>query len=97
MNEWAVVTVIVTLAGFIIAIVTPLVKLNTTITYMKTTVKTLEKEMETLTQRTTQEHDQLWKSKEKADKQLVDLRIRIAVLEKVQKKCGALRQNVETE
>lgn len=85
MNEWTVVTVLVTLAGFIIAIVSPLVKLNNTITRINTTVTALEKDLETLTRNSTQGHTQMLESNREQDRQITEMQIRLAVIERGRK------------
>ncbi len=42
MTEWGVVTVIIALGGFVLAIVAPVIKLNTTITRLTTIVDRLQ-------------------------------------------------------
>ena len=42
MDQWAVVSVIVTLVGLVAAVVSPVVKLNTTITSMKSMMENLK-------------------------------------------------------
>lgn len=85
MSEWTVVTIIVTLTGFIIAVISPIVKLNATITRITTNVSALEKDIATLQQSNGLGHDRIWESKKEQDKQVADLEIRLAVLENAQK------------
>lgn len=85
MNEWTVVTAIVVLVGLISAVASPVVKLNTTLAKLNTTVDTLEKDVEAMKQRNAQGHNQIWESNKEQDKQLADLSVRLAVMEKSQK------------
>lgn len=85
MNEWTVVTMIVTLTGFIIAVVSPIVKLNTAITRINTTVNAIEKQLEALKKNNAQENDRFWKTEKEQDRQVADLKIRLTVLEKAWK------------
>lgn len=82
MNEWTMVTVIVALVGLITAIVTPIVKLNTSLTRLNTAVQGMEKDMEHLKQTNRQEQEELWEVEKVQDETLVNLKIRLAVLEK---------------
>jgi cell division protein FtsL len=84
MSEWVVVTVIVTLVGLLVAVVSPIVKLNTTITKLNITVSGLEKSLESLTVRNTQNHDRIWAHEGEQDKQLHDHETRISIIEKGQ-------------
>ena len=91
MSEWTVITVIVTLSGFIMAVAAPAVKLNTNLTRISAAVSTLEKEMERLRQSNKQAHDQIWEVNRALDKQLTDLRIEAAALEQAAKTPPAFR------
>ena len=82
MSEWNVITVIVTLAGFIIAVVTPLVKLNNTITRINTTVEELEKDLETLTKTSSHEQTTMIESEKEQNRQIAELQIRLAIMER---------------
>ena len=48
MNEWGVVSVLITLAGFIAAVVGPIVKLNSTITRLSTIIDYVMKKLDEL-------------------------------------------------
>lgn len=85
MNEWTVVTMIVTLTGFLIAVISPVVKLNSAITRINTTVNALEKDMESLKQCSTQGQDRVWESNKEQDMQIADLKIRLALLEEARR------------
>lgn len=91
MSEWTVITVIVTLSGFIMAVAAPAVKLNTNLTRISAAVSTLEKEMERLRQSNKQAHDQIWEVNRALDKQLTDLRIKAATPEQEAKTPPAFR------
>ena len=82
MSEWVIVTVIITLVSLIIAVVTPLIKLNTTITKLNVAVSGLEKNMELLTTKNTQNHDRIWDHEEEQDKKIQDHEMRISFIEK---------------
>jgi len=48
MNEWVVVTVLITLFGFIAAIIKPILSLNSTIIKLSDSIKVLEKSLDTM-------------------------------------------------
>ena len=82
MNEWTVITIIITLTGFLASIITPIIKANSTITRLNTTIIALEKKVETLAAENTICHDRLWAIQREQDKQLTGHEIRISAEEK---------------
>lgn len=80
MNEWTVVTTIVTLVGLILTIPSPLLKLNTSITRIHAALTALEKDVDLLRRHNTQEHEQIRESNQAQDKQLSDLQLKVAVI-----------------
>lgn len=80
MNEWTVVTTIVTLVGLILTILSPLLKLNTSITRIHAALTALEKDVDLLRRHNTQEHEQIRESNQAQDKQLSDLQLKVAVI-----------------
>jgi hypothetical protein len=60
MNEWTVVTVIVTLLGIGAAVIKPLISLNTTITRLTAIVNELEKSVSGLSQKNGEAHGRIW-------------------------------------
>lgn len=80
MNEWTVVTTIVTLVGLILTILPPLLKLNTSITRIHAALTALEKDVDLLRRHNTQEHEQIRESNQAQDKQLSDLQLKVAVI-----------------
>lgn len=84
MNEWAVVGVIVVLFGLIAAVVTPLLKLNTSITQLTCAVSVLQKNIEGLTSRNSEGHAKLWEHNNRQDARLSDHETRIKILEKAE-------------
>ena len=79
--EWTVVTVLITLSGLIIAIMTPLLKLNSNIVRLSASVDVLTGEMEKYTAKNDQSHDKLWKKNEEQDATLDDHEHRLTILE----------------
>ena len=86
MNEWAVVGVVVVLFGLIAAVVTPLLKLNTSITQLTCAVGVLQKNIEGLTTKNSEGHTKLWEHSSKQDSLIADHETRIRILERHQ--CG---------
>lgn len=82
MSEWAVVTVIVTLVGLLVAIITPVIKLNTTITKMGSDLAALEKRLETLAADNSKFQERIWSNKAEQDKLMADHETRITLLER---------------
>lgn len=91
MDEWAVVGVIIVLFGLIVAIVTPLLKLNTSITQLTCAVSVLQKNIEGLTTKNSESHTKLWEHNSRQDDTLADHETRIKIIEK--EKCGKGEKN----
>lgn len=79
--EWQIVTVIVTLIGLGVTIVTPIVKLNTSITKLTSTVDHLAQQIADEEAQNAKSHDRIWKKEGEQDAQLGDHERRITVLE----------------
>ena len=82
MNEWTVVTVIVTLIGLVVAVVKPLISLNTTITKLAAVVDELDRSVAALTQKNGQAHDRIWTKLSEHGELLGEHETRLAVIEK---------------
>ena len=85
MNEWQVLCVIITVFGFIVAVVTPLTKLTKSITELTTVVEHLDNAVTEQKERSIESHTKLWKHNDKQDDQLNDHETRIALLEQLNK------------
>ena len=85
MTEWEVYLVIVSLVGFAIAVGTPIIKLNTSITRLIDRLNNLDENMDELTVRNSKSHERIWKHNEEQDKQLNEHEKRITVLEENEK------------
>ncbi|NLA86034.1 MAG: hypothetical protein GX847_01875 [Clostridiales bacterium] len=81
MNEWTVIGAIAVLFGLIVSVVTPLLKLNTSITQLTCAVSVLQKNIEGLTTKNSESHTKLWEHISKQDSQLNDHETRIRVIE----------------
>lgn len=81
MTEWQIVTVIVVLVGLGISVITPIIKLNTTITKLTTIVERLSGDVTDLTARNSKTHDRIFAQIDKHTDQINDHEKRITVLE----------------
>jgi hypothetical protein len=86
MNEWAVVGVITVLFGLIAAVVTPLLKLNTSITQLTCAVSVLQKNIEGLTTRNSESHTKLWEHIGKQDLLIADHETRLKIIENAERR-----------
>jgi ABC-type bacteriocin/lantibiotic exporter with double-glycine peptidase domain len=72
MTEWQVVLVIIALFGFITAVTTPIIKLNTSITKLTSAVQRLEEKLDESKEDNHEAHKRLWEHNECQDKMLTD-------------------------
>jgi predicted PurR-regulated permease PerM len=79
--EWLVVTVIIALFGFVVAVVTPLLKLNTTIVKLMESMNNLSKTLDDFKDKNTESHRRIWEHEEKQDEILSDHETRIKLIE----------------
>ncbi len=82
MNEWTVVTVIVTLVGLGAAVIRPLIGLNGTITRLTAAVNVLEKNISGLAAKNSESHAKLWVRVEEHEDILNSHETRLTVIEK---------------
>lgn len=82
MNEWTIVTVIVTLAGLLVTVVRPLMDLNATITRLTEVVNTLEKNIAGLSAKNSEAHGRLWEKDEAQDETLGRHETRLLLIER---------------
>ena len=80
--EWQVVGVLITLLGLLTAVVTPVVRLNSSITKLNTTMEHITKEVDGLKTDNHDSHKRLWDKNEEQDKALNDHETRITTLER---------------
>lgn len=64
MTEWAVVGVLVSLAGLFATVAKPMITLNKTLTELTITVKGLKSDMDGLSIRNTRSHERIWNHSE---------------------------------
>ena len=81
MNEWTVVTVLVTLVGLLAAVLRPILKLNTIVTRLDAIVSKLEKDISSLTDRNTDSHKNIWEKVNKHGEAIKNHETRIVVIE----------------
>ena len=89
MTEWQVFGVIVTLFGFVVAVVTPILKLNTSITKLTVTMESMSKDLINDREKSRDAHKNIWagidaveKKNTEQDLTLSNHEQRIKVLEK---------------
>lgn len=70
MDEWVIFKDFVVIVGLIITVTTPLLKLNTSITKLKTLLESVVNKVETLDSNNTESHRRLWDKNEEQDKTL---------------------------
>lgn len=72
MSEWLVVSVLITLIGLVATVVTPIVRLNTTITKLTTIVDVVKDSIKELTSDNSEGHRRLWEHNAAQDEKLSD-------------------------
>jgi hypothetical protein len=82
MNEWTVVTVIVTLVGLGAAVIRPLISLNTSITRLASIVNELEKSVSGLTVKNSDAHGRIWNKLGEHEDALFSHETRLLFIEK---------------
>lgn len=70
MNEWLIFKDIVVIVGLIITVTTPLLKLNTSITELKTLLESVVEKVETIDSNNTNSHRRLWEHNTEQDQVL---------------------------
>lgn len=81
MDEWTVVSAIVVLAGLIVTVAKPLLSLNSTIIRLTDAVKVLEKNLDAIAGKNSEQHQRLWDRETEQDGLLRDHEMRIRMLE----------------
>lgn len=82
MTEWGVVCVIIALFGFVVAIVKPIITLNTTITELTQIVRRLQSDVEEFTTRNSSAHARIFDRLKKDENNILAHETRITILEK---------------
>lgn len=81
MNEWVVITALVTIVGLVATIVAPIVKLNTTITKLTTVVDVVQSTLKELTSDNSESHRRLWLHNNEQDEKLANHDKRLHLME----------------
>lgn len=84
MNEWGVFLVISAVAGFLVAVITPITKLTQSITKLTVVVDRLGNDMEEQKKQSVESHNKLWSHNDDQDAKLNDHETRIQLLEKAE-------------
>ena len=82
--EWTVVVVLIALVGLIVSVLTPAIKLNTSVTKLSTLVESLESKYIAMEANNTDSHRRIWTELDNQKMTLHEHDTRIAVLEKHQ-------------
>lgn len=77
MGEWDIVVVIIALVGLFLTVGAPIIKLNTTITKMNTTLSILEERHNSDEQKNQAAHVRLWEHNDEQDAMLHEHRMRL--------------------
>lgn len=81
MTEWEVFLLITVLVGFLTAVVTPLIKLNNTITELTTTTKNLTKSLDEYKVSNAEAHRRIWEELESHDHVINTHETRLMIIE----------------
>ncbi len=81
MTEWTVITVIIALIALVTAIITPIIKLNTTITRLTVVVDGIEKRYSGVASLNTEAHCEIHKKIDEHGEKIGEHETRISVLE----------------
>lgn len=79
--EWTVVVVLIALVGLVISVLTPAIKLNTSVTRLSTLVDSLNTKLSTMESNNTDAHRRIWTELDGQKQQLGNHETRITVLE----------------
>ena len=81
MDQWMVVTALAVLVALGAAIVTPIIKLNTTITRLMTVVDTIQSTLKKLSEDNSESHKRIWNHNDEQDRLIAELEKRISAIE----------------
>ena len=80
--EWTVVVVLIALVGLVISVLTPAIKLNTSVTKLSTLVDSLNNKLSAIESNNTEAHRRIWTDLDGQKEVLHNHETRITVLEK---------------
>lgn len=81
MDEWTVVTAAVVLLGLIMTVAKPLISLNSTITGLTDAVRVLEKNLDSIAGKNSEQHAKLWAHEAEQDETLREHEFRLRKIE----------------
>ncbi len=81
MDEWTVVTALVVLLGLFAAVAKPIISLNSTITRLTDAVGVLEKNLEQIAGKNSEQHSRLWSHEARQDERLQELEMKVKMME----------------
>ena len=82
MTEWTVAVVLISLMGMVISVLTPAIKLNTSVTKLTTLVDTLNNKLIAMDTNNAESHRRIWNELDEHKGQIHDHDTRITLLEK---------------
>ncbi len=80
--EWTVVVVLIALVGLVVSVLTPAIRLNTSVTKLSTLVDSLNAKLSTMESNNTDTHRRIWKELDEYKSVLSAHETRLTVLEK---------------
>lgn len=75
--EWTVVTVIIAVVGLFFTVGKPIINLNTNITVLSESIKSLNKRQDKFEADSTKEHSELWEHEDEQDRMLEEHKMRL--------------------
>lgn len=82
MNEWTVFLILGELIAFVIAVGTPILKLNTTITKLNDSINTLDKSFKETSKKNEESHKRIWSVMDEHADAINDHETRLVLIEK---------------
>ncbi len=80
--EWTVVVVLIALVGLVVSVLTPAIRLNTSVTKLSTLVDSLNAKLSSMESNNTDAHRRIWKELDEYKSVLSAHETRLTVLEK---------------
>ena len=77
MSEWDVVTIIIAIVGLFFSVGKPIIKLNTNITILNESIKSVNKRQDNFEKCSEKEHEELWDHENEQDKILEEHKMRL--------------------
>jgi hypothetical protein len=83
--EWTVVVVLIALVGLVVSVLTPAIRLNTSVTKLSTLVDSLNAKLSTMESNNTDAHRRIWSELDEHKSTLSAHETRITVLERTKR------------